>query len=497
MTPVRQRFEQQLSLKTVPVAAVKFPLKSRDELPPVLKALQYIFITPELNEKVFELLEKKICHGKKKTGRKGMDLWYILVLAVVRNACGTNWDTLETWANYHELIRMVMGVHSTAFSEDERIKFNYQTILDNVSLIDEGLLLQINQLVVNAGYKILKKKEDEALNLKTDSYVLETNVHFPTDLNLLWDSSRKCLDVIERLHKKTPIKGWRKIKDIRRALKSQFRATSQKVFKSRDEHQKKQSVKEYLRKTALLKAKVEEVIKNPPIVTGEEVLVTVMITLLGEHKNYLIKFMGQIERRLLKGEAIPAQEKVYSIFEPHTEWITKGKINRKVELGHLLLITTDQYQFIIDYKVLEKQRDPSQVAGVCERIKKCYPKEKIKSHSFDKGFWSKDNLAILQQAGIEQVVLPKRGRYSRQDKERENEPWFKSLRDDHSAVESNINMLEHHGLNRCMDKGLHGFKRNAGLSILAYNLHILGNGLIAQAKTEEKRRNKRRLSKAA
>lgn len=494
---MRQRFEQQLSLKTVPIANVKFPLKSRDELPPVLKALQYIFVTPELNEKVFELLEKKICHGKKKTGRKGMDLWHILVLAVVRHACGTNWDTLETWANYHDLIRMVMGVHSSAFAEEDRIQFNYQTILDNVSLIDEDLLLQINELVVNEGYKILKKKEGEALNLKTDSYVVETNVHFPTDLNLLWDSSRKCLDVIEKLHKKAPIKGWRKIKDIRRVLKSQFRATSQKVFKGRDEHQKKQSVRAYLGKTALLKAKVEEVINNPPVVAGEGVSVIIMITLLEEYKNYLIKFTGQIERRLLKGEAIPAQEKIYSIFEPHTEWVTKGKLNRKVELGHLLLITTDQYQFIRDYKVLEKQRDPSQVDGVCERIKKRYPKEKIKSHSFDKGFWSKDNLAILQQADIEQVVLPKRGRYSTQDKERENEGWFKSLRDDHSAVESNINMLEHHGLGRCMDKGLHGFKRNVGLSILAYNLHILGNGLIAREKAEERRRARRRLLRAA
>ena len=98
---MRQRFEQQMSLRTVAISDIKFPLRSRDELPPVLMALQYIFVTPALNEKVFELLEKKICKGKKKTGRKGMGLWHILVLAVVRHACGTNWDTLETWANHH------------------------------------------------------------------------------------------------------------------------------------------------------------------------------------------------------------------------------------------------------------------------------------------------------------------------------------------------------------------------------------------------------------
>lgn len=216
-----------------------------------------------------------------------------------------------------------------------------------------------------------------------------------------------------------------------------------------------------------------------------------------KYKNYLIKFIDQIERRLLKGEMIPAEEKIFSIFEEHTEWLTKGKLNKKVELGHLLLITSDQYQFIVDYKVLEKQRDASQVSNLCERIKKYYPAEKIKSHSFDKGFWSKDNLATLQSAGIEQVVLPKKGRHNKEDKERESDAEFKTLRNAHSAVESNINMLEHHGLNRCMDKGLRGFKRYVGLSVLAYNLHILGNALKEKKLAEEQRKEKRRLKLAA
>ncbi len=163
---MRQRFEQQMNFRTVAISDVRFSLKSRDELPPVLMALQYIFITPDLNEKVFALLEKKICSGKKKTGRKGMDLWHLLVLAVVRHACGTNWDTLDTWANHHELIRRVMGVHATAFIEDEKIEFSYQTILDNVSLVDEALLQEINLLVADAGHKLVKKKKRKPLSLR-------------------------------------------------------------------------------------------------------------------------------------------------------------------------------------------------------------------------------------------------------------------------------------------------------------------------------------------
>jgi transposase, IS5 family len=487
---MRQRFEQQMSLRTVAIADVKFPLKSRDELPPVLMALQYIFITPALNEKVFELLEKKICSGKNKTGRKGMDLWHILVLAVVRHACGTNWDTLETWSNHHELVRRVMGVHASAFIEDEKIEFHYQSILDNVSLIDETLLQQINLLVADAGHKLVKKKEDEAFQLKTDSYALETNVHFPTDLNLLWDSLRKCLDMIEQLQAITSLKGWRKIKNIRKTLKSLFRAASQQVFKGKDEHKKKQLVKQYLHQARMLEARAAELIEHPPMAIGAEKQIIAIIELLEKYKKYVTKFTNQIERRLLKGEVIPAEEKVFSIFEEHTEWITKGKLNKKVELGHLLLITTNQYQFIVDYKVMENQRDAAQISGLCERIKRNFAGKKINSHSFDKGFFSKDNQAILQDAAIEQVILPKKGRHNKEDKERESKPAFKKLRNAHSAVESNINMLEHHGLNRCMDKGLRGFKRCVGLSVLAYNLHLLGNVLKAtqlqqQTKTEK------------
>jgi transposase, IS5 family len=484
---MRQRFEQQMNLRTVAIADVKFPLKSRDELPPVLMGLQYIFITPALNEQVFELLEKKICNGKKKTGRKGMDLWHILVLAVVRHACGTNWDTLETWSNHHELVRRVMGVHASAFIEDEKIEFHYQSILDNVSLIDETLLKEINLLVVAAGHHVVKKKEDEALRLKTDSYALETNVHFPTDLNLLWDSLRKCLDMIAKLQAITPLKGWRKIKNIRKMLKSLFRATSHKVFKGKDEQQKKNCVKQYLHQARLLAARAADLIEHPPAIVGCAEQIAAIIELLKKYKGFVTKFTCQIERRLLKGEAIAAEEKVYSIFEEHTEWLTKGKLNKKVELGHLLLITTDQYQFIVDYKVMENQRDAAQVSSLCGRIRKNFAGKKTYSHSFDKGFYSKENQAILEGAAIEQVILPKKGRHSKEDKERESTPKFKQLRNAHSAVESNINMLEHHGLNRCMDKGLHGFKRCVGLSVLAYNLHILGNVLKAKHLAEEQK----------
>ena len=153
---MRQRFEQQATLGILPIGEVEFTprtLKSRDELPPVLLALQHLYVTPELNEAVFFLLEKQVCTGKKKTGRPGMDLWHILVLAVVRHTLDTNWDRLEHIANNDLLIRRILGVYVEKFGIKEQ-EFRYKTIVDNVSLIDQELLIQINELVVRHGHDL-------------------------------------------------------------------------------------------------------------------------------------------------------------------------------------------------------------------------------------------------------------------------------------------------------------------------------------------------------
>ena len=314
---------------------------------------------------------------------------------------------------------------------------------------------------------------------------METNVHFPTDLNLLWDSIRKVLDIVERI----PCAGWRKIKFIKREAKSIFRSTSQQVFRggNKDPRKTEQAVKTYLKCAQRIYTRTGEI---NPIDVNQRTL-TSLVT-LEHYRQYLQKLIDQVERRLILEEQIPSSEKIFSIFEPHTEWIKKGKLYPNVELGKLLLITTDQYQFIVDYKVMEHEKDGSQVASLYDRLKINFPQTKITSHSFDKGFYSKDNFNLLVASGTEQIIMPKKGRKNKEEKYRESHPQFKKLRKKHSAVESNINMLEHHGLNRCPDKGLKGLKEYVGLSVLAYNLHILGNHLIAEERKKQEFLSKQR-----
>lgn len=160
---MRQRFEQQMSMGVEPISEVKIRLKSRDEMPPLLVALQTIFTTPELNEKIFCILEEKICAGKKSTGRQGMNLWHILVLSVVRQACNTNWDKLHRYANNDIEMRKIMGLHSSDFYDDF-YEFEYQNILDNVSLLDAETIDKINAIVVEYGLTLLKKKNKKFFN---------------------------------------------------------------------------------------------------------------------------------------------------------------------------------------------------------------------------------------------------------------------------------------------------------------------------------------------
>ena len=310
----------------------------------------------------------------------------------------------------------------------------------------------------------------------------------------MWDALRKGLDMVAKLKAETNLKEWRKIKSIRKNVKSLFRSTSQQVFRGKNEKQKKQTVQAYLDMAELLHERFTHIIQHPPrVLKGTDIKrMLALIQELSMYNDYVKKQMDLIERRLLKGETIEASEKIHSIFEAHTEWISKGKQHPSVELGHLLLITTDQYQFIIDYKVMENEKDVAQMESLIPRIQTNFPGREIYSHSFDKGFYSNINYKILQKTEIENIILPKKGKLNKDDKQRESGKTFKALRNAHSGVESNINMLEHHGLNRCSDKGLHGYKRYVGLSVLAYNLHILGNHLIAEEKKKEKRRQKQR-----
>ena len=177
--------------------------------------------------------------------------------------------------------------------------------------------------------------------------------------------------------------------------------------------------------------------------------------------------MDQIQRRVFEGEEIPQEDKVFSVFEPHTEWIVKGKAGVSQELGLKVSIAEDQHQFILHHEVMEKTEDLEIAASLV--LDTCSKFENVSVVSFDKGYYSPENKEFLQDI-LERVVMPKKGSPAPEESEEE----FRLIRKKHAAVESAINGLEHHGLDRVLDHGLDGFKRYVSLSILSSNLHQLG-----------------------
>jgi len=178
-------------------------------------------------------------------------------------------------------------------------------------------------------------------------------------------------------------------------------------------------------------------------------------------------------------------EKVFSLFEPDTEMINRGKTPQPIEFGHRVLIVEDRAGFILHACVMEPgQTDEKTPVALMADLQSRFH-DKIKAASFDKGFHSPANQSALA-ALIPLVVLPKKGKRSEAQREREAAPEFIRLRRQHSAVESAINALEVHGLDRCLDHGLDGFKRYVALAVVARNIQRLG-ALLRQQETERAR----------
>jgi IS5 family transposase len=471
---MRKRFEQQMTLGRLPISETEIPTKKRSgALPGLCAALKEIFTTPEWNEKVFKILESKITEGKKHTGRPGMDLWQIFVLSQVRLCQNISYEELYDLSNHHTMIRQIMGVES-GFGY-EKYKFEYQNIIDNVSLLDDQTVRELNQVIVEFGHEVFKKKEGAALCLKTDSFVVESNVHFPTDYNLLWDSARKCLDMVGKFLKKYPqVPGWRKIRNWHNQIKNLMRSVGKASFSAGKgkELRVKQAARTYLGKARALLDKLEGSKETFPVTDITDLLIMLE---LDRFMRLMDKHIDLLERRVIKGEKIFHEEKIFSIFEEYTEWITKGKLYPNVELGKKLAITTDQYNLIVDYRVMEHQSDCEIVKPLAESLFELYL---IRSWSFDKGFWHKDNKKLLEEH-VEKVIMSKKGKCNKLEQEEEGQRYFKHLRNMHSTVESNINELECRGLDRCPDRGYQNFKRYIGLAVAAYNLRRIGQELIA------------------
>ena len=455
---MRKTHDPQPELGQVGIESIELDLRSRDDIPALLIGLQHLYSDEAFRERLFALMEEHMLPGVDRTvGRPGMEMWRILVLGVVKQGLGCDFDRIHELANEHKTLRRFLG-HADVWDEH---RYRYQTLVDNVSLLNPKLLVEVNRLIVESGHAVAGKKPGAPLRGRVDSFVAETDVHYPTDVSLLWDAMRCLIRLTGRAATENDVPGWRQWKHLLNSVRKLFNAVRSTRRASPER------VEAYLDRCRELVLRVEETL--PALAANGASAWTI-----GEIEGYAAharRQIDQVDRRLLKGETIPHDEKVFSIFEPHTRWISKGKAGCPVELGVPVCILEDEHGFVLHHEVMWEGGDVDHAVPMVEAAQSAFPD--LRAVSFDRGFHSPANRVRLDGL-LDCAALPKKGYLNAAERERESDEEVADMRRQHPAVESAINNLGHRGLARVLAQGAGGFARAVALSVVALNVQRIG-----------------------
>lgn len=299
---------------------------------------------------------------------------------------------------------------------------------------------------------------------RCDSFAAKTHVRHPTDVGLLMDAVRCMVREVAGACARHGVGGWRQHAHLTR----QAKRLARQVCTARLRKRRPEAVAQYValcRKLADRAAASVRRLARSGVAGGE---LEPVLHWLG----HVLRQVDQVERRLVKGEKIPHAQKVFSVFETHTRWVSKGKAGNPVELGVPVCVVEDQRRFVLGWSVLWEGEDVHAAVPLIKAVQAAHPD--LRACSFDKGFHSPANRARLDALLPGGNVLPQKGRLGKAAKAREREPAFVAARRRHPSVESGINHLQHHGLARVRTRGAAGFARAVALSVVAANLHTLG-----------------------
>ena len=486
---MRKAFKRQRSIGSIDIGQVRLDEKCRHEIIPILKGLQWIYSHPELLKMIVNLIENDTIGDKsKRHGAPGLDYWEILVLASIRHGCDLDYDALQDLANNHIKLRQMLGLGQMDIK-----RYTRSTLQQNIAKISDETIEKISQLIVDEGHRLCPEAIEK---VRGDSFVTKTDIHHPTEANLIIDGVRKMMDWAVKLAALLSIFSWSQQGDYwTRAKKINRKIQRVAASKKSNRDEKLQGLHSELIELALqVTIKYEDAIseakqrvkKNLSI---DSLLVSSFILELEKHITFTRKVSDLAQRRVLLDEKIPNEEKIFSLFEPHTELINRGKSPYPIEFGHRVLVIQDKVGFILKFYVMDHTTDEKVVVPIMKELQQRYGR-KIKAASFDKGFYTPDNLIELGKI-IPLVCLPKKGKLKEKDKQREGAPEFGEIRKWHSGIESAIHALGvGNGLALCRDKNEKGYCRYVAFGVLGRNIQVLGSILIKKINEEQKRRAK-------
>jgi transposase, IS5 family len=471
---MRKAFSAQRRLDAPSVLDVELNFECRDEIIPILRSLQHIYSRPETRDAILEMVAQDVNRDSRDDcGREGMDYWEILVLGSVRLGCNLDDDKLHDLAENHRKLRAMMGVGEW----DSRTSFSWRRIRENLCLLRAETIEKINQLIVAEGHRLVPEAAGQT---RADSFVMETNIHYPTESTLIRDGVRKIIELCVGLAEAYGLAGWRQQAHLWKQVKRASREIERIAAKKGPNYQKRlqkayrKLLKHSRRIVQRARALCEAV--GLPAATADDIF----------EDHTLQAFIARTERvqetarrRVLDGESVPNNQKLFSMFEPHTQLYKRGKAGEPVQFGRLVLVFEDGAGFITHHHLLPREQGDKDVVVEQTRIVQQRLGGRIKRASFDRGFHSPENQEQLGEI-ISCVCLPKPGKKQAAEQESAASVEFRQARQSHPGVESAIGALQSgNGLQRCRDRTELGYERYLALAVLGRNLHTSGRLLIA------------------
>src|SRR6266567_6467865 len=433
---------------------------------------------------MIETIRRDLRRGLKRpdTGRNGLTAQQVLRSLVLMRV--KNWD-------YRELReRIADGYTLRRFTDFYRqLVPKHDAFHRSFIRLTPETLAAVNELVVQAA---VARGLEDGKKLRVDTTVVQTDIHHPTDNTLLWDVVRVVTRLVGQLAQAIarPIKGFR---NRTRAARRRMQALQRMNTTQRDERQ----TSKYRELIGIAEEVVERAraaLRHTRVVRGKDLLSELAIA---ELRKEIDRYCGlrdrvidQARRRVLAGEQVPNAEKIYSIFEPHTDLIKRGKVRTPLEFGHKVFLAESAHGLITDYQVLTgNPSDQDHVEASLERHKEtfgCAPD----LYAADRGFHSPENQDHCQTAGVGQECIPQRGGTRSEEREAiERSAAFKKGQRFRVGIEGRISVLfRGRGMKRCRASGRERFEILVGAAVLANNLMKIAELLMSKAKPAARRR---------
>jgi IS5 family transposase len=443
------------------------------ELEPVLAELDGLLEDDDVFQRVKADLARRAPKSLTR-GRRSTPVEVILRMLVVRRLYDWSYEETEQFVGDSLVLRQFCRLYLKRAPDDT-------TLIRWAGLIGPATLAQIHERVVTLARQL---KVTRGRKLRTDGTVVETTIHHPTDSSLLSDGVR----VLSRLLKRaqgilsdTPAVGVDVFRDRNRSAKRWARGIGE-ATRRRGEQADPLRQAAYRRLVAVTTASLEQASRVHGLLTGGTAEAAGK---LREQLAHLIPRVEQVVdqacRRVFGGETVPADEKLVSLFEPHTAIIRRGKANREVEFGRKVWLDEVDGGIIRRYQVLEgNPADDRHVAPSRAHHQRLFGRPPD-VFAGDRGVHSAENELTAQLLGVNHVALAQPGARSAERRAYERQRWFRRAQQFRAGAEGRISVLKRRGyLGRCRENGEHGFGRWVGWGVIVANLTTISRTVAAR-----------------